>query len=152
MGWVNFVIVRDLKLVVVVPREIRPEEGLQHWSEKVLDGEVMGITMDEFISLEELEDKPCTKITVMELAKLVKIYDAIRTLQEISLGEHLLYWLKKSGIPYEILSGSGLSSEKMVELSKEFSDFLLVCLGEDDEMKVIPLPQYFMGDDGGVVK
>lgn len=150
MGWVNFVIIKDLKLVVVVPRAIRPEEGLQQYVEKVLDGEVTDASENDLLPLEpySFRDKPCIDITVTELATLIKVYDAFTALREVSHVEHLLYWLKKSGITYEILSGSGLSSEKMVAISEEFEDFLLVCLGEDDRMKIISLPQYFMGDAG----
>lgn len=151
MGWVNFVIIKDLKLVVVAPRELRPEEDLQQYVERVLDGKAVTASESDILPLEPymFEDKPCTDITVVELATLIKVFDSFMTLREVSHIEHLLYWLKKSGISYEILSGSGLSNEKMVAISEEFSDFLLVCLGEDDRMKVIPLQQYFMGDDGG---
>lgn len=143
MGWVNFVIIKDLKLVVEAPRSVRPDEGLQQYVEKVLDGEVADVSEDEFISLDELEDKPCTQITVLELSKLIKVYNDFRTLQEVSYAEHLLYWLKKSGIAYEMISESALlSTEKKEELLKEIGDFLTVCSGEEEGMKVMPFSQY----------
>ena len=115
MGWSNYLIVPELKLVVKISRHIQFED----YEEKALDS--IFNDHDDFASME-----PCKKVTdlsVKDLGTMMKAYDDLMSIYCIGDPvELLMYWLKKKGIDYEIKHEDDIDLNTLEELGFTIMD------------------------------
>ena len=111
MGWSNYIIIPDLKLVIEVTRDVSDIEDFE------CDAVGNSISEDNFEHTDhvegedaiDIEDVPIHKITIKDLAELHRRYDMIQSLTGMDYNKLLLYWLKKREIEFNIRPEHGIN-------------------------------------------
>ncbi len=114
MGWVNCIIIHELKLLVDIPREV---DDIDYFYEKAINDAIDENNFDAGEHIEEddmltIEDVPIGKITIKDISGLHKRYEIIQKLAGMSRDKLFLFWLKNRGIKYEIASEHNIDFEK----------------------------------------
>lgn len=108
MGWVEYIIIKRLNLIIEVPRGF--SDGLPEYKKTVLDR----LIDEDERELIELDDIRAKDITVGDIKKFAKAVDFCNeTVGCFEYDHFFVYWLIKRGIEYRIIS----------ELDKEWEMF-----------------------------
>lgn len=97
MGWSNYLVVPQLKLVVELPRE---ENELKGYVKEAFDN-VLKIK-DENECLEDLTSTTINNLDLNTLSILVNSHKLVDDLSCVELTDFLLYWLDSKGIEFAI--------------------------------------------------
>lgn len=98
MGWVNYIVIKDLKIMIQTSRYI-DNETFDYTSENI-NGLVK--EMEEFNP--EILEKKFSEMTLIDLASLIKITDKTTVFQELDYTYFLLMFLKARKKEFEIIS------------------------------------------------
>lgn len=106
MGWSNYIIIPEWKVLVEVPREIDDlGEYIYTALENVIDEEnTDNRTYLEGENIIDMSDVQINNITIRDLVELYKSYDIVQSLAGISYDRFFLFWLKKRDIEFSIES------------------------------------------------
>lgn len=107
MGWSNYIIVEDWKMIIEISREI---DNLEDYITESIDKMVNSDAEDVNIS-----DLKVSDITVKDLCVLASAYDNASSLAYMETDKLFLYWLETKDIGYEIKSEYGLDLKKYKE-------------------------------------
>lgn len=107
MGWSNYIIVEDWKIIIETYRGV---DSLEDYIKESLDKMINNDTEDIDISNLKVSD-----MTVKELCTLASAYDNASSLAFMEVDKLLLYWLKNKGIEYEIKPEFGFDFKKYEE-------------------------------------
>lgn len=108
MGWSNYIIVPQLKLIVETNREVEDIEFYQKESlDKILEEE----DIDDGVYL-DLENVKVCDITIKDLALLYRDHEVMQCVRGIHIDRLLLYWLKIKEIDFDVKSEHTLDKEK----------------------------------------
>lgn len=108
MGWTNFIIVKDWKIIVETHRGV---EGLDDYIEDALK-ELIDEDANIDVHTSELK---VSDITVNDLCIMSKAYERASNLYDIDIDKLFLFWLESRGIKYEIRQGFNIDIKKYEE-------------------------------------
>ncbi len=131
MGWVNYVIIPQLKMIVTVPREVSNDTT---FLKNVLVGKGCGVTSEEEDdTLYNICEKSCSEVTLLDLQYMTKAIENLLGLRQVSCDEFLLFWLDLRGIEYKVVSEYAFNEDKeQQELVKDYTQ-ITTWAGESDE-------------------
>ncbi len=117
MGWSNYIIIPDYKLLIEVPRNI---DDIEDYAENAIDSAIDEENIDVGENFEEecaltIDNVPINKITIKDIAKLYKRYEIVQNLAGTDYNVLLLFWLKKREIDFEIKSEYNMDIKKYRE-------------------------------------
>lgn len=117
MGWSNYIIIPNWKLIIEVSREI---DDLKDYEETAIDKAIDedNIDYDDHFDGDNIIDignVSINKITVKDLVELYKRYDIVESLSGMDYNKLLLYWLKNRGIEFNITSEYNIDIEKYIK-------------------------------------
>jgi hypothetical protein len=104
MGWSNYIIIKDWKIIIETDRGV---DSLEDYIKKSLDNMINND--EESIDLSSLK---ISDITVKELCTLATAYDNANSLAFMEVDKLVLYWLKNKNIEYEIKQEFGFDFKK----------------------------------------
>ena len=96
MGWSNYIIIEDWKMIIETSREA---DELEDYIKESLDKMISNTDID--ISTSDLK---VSDMTIKDLCTLASAYENASTLSCMELDKLLLYWLESKDITYEIES------------------------------------------------
>ena len=105
MGWTNFIIIPDWKLVIEAHRSV---ENLEDYIKEALD-KLINNNVDIDIDLSDLK---VNDITVKDLCGLASAHDNASSLYGLDTDKLFLYWLESKDIEYEIKSEFNIKLEE----------------------------------------
>lgn len=97
MGWSNYIIIEDMKLVIETNRNV---EELEEYKKTALD-DVIRESPDE---LPDMDDVKVIGMTLKDLKILYTAYDRMLSIAGFEYDKLLLFWLENREIYYEIKS------------------------------------------------
>lgn len=107
MGWSNYIIIHQLKVIVETNREVEDIVFYQKDAiDKILDEENID---DAYLDLENIK---ISDITIKDLALLYRDHDIVRCIRGTPIDKLLLYWLKIRGIDFDVKSEHSVDREK----------------------------------------
>jgi len=106
MGWSNFIVIPDWKLLIEVSRDLQTYN--KDFTEESFDG--LFESVDNF-NFECLETK-LTEVDLKTVSGMVAIVDNCSFLQEFNYNEFLLVWLNNRKIDYKILSSFDIDNDE----------------------------------------
>lgn len=102
MGWSNYIIIEDWKMVIETNRSVEDiEDYISDALDKMIDDD---IDIDVNIS-----DLKVNDITIKNLCILASAYDSASSLSQLDTDKLFLYWLKNRDIEYEVESDIDVS-------------------------------------------
>ena len=104
MGWVNFIVVPDLKLVVETSRNVNE---LEEWLEKSIDD-----ILNFEDCIEVVEERKLQDVTITDFSTMVRSLNLVSMLSKMYTDSFFLYWLEKSKIEYQVVSEYSFDREK----------------------------------------
>ena len=107
MGWSNYIIVEDWKIIIETSREV---DKLEDYIAESIDKMVNNDTEDINIS-----DLKVSDITVKDLCVLASDYENASSLAYMETDKLFLFWLESKEIGYEIKSEHGFDFKKYKE-------------------------------------
>lgn len=108
MGWSNYIIIEDWKMMIETNREVGE---LENYIKESLD---KMIGNDTYID-ESASNLKVSEITIKELCALASVYDNASSLACIEIDKLFLYWLEGKDIEYDIKSEFNLDLKKCKE-------------------------------------
>ena len=113
MGWSNYIIVDNLKIVVETNREV---EDIETYREDALD---KTINADEDIYIDEnifdIENLKISEMTVGHLSILHDAFNDISSIYGMHIDKFLLFWLKKKDIKFEVKSENSVNVQEYID-------------------------------------
>lgn len=97
MGWSNYIIIEDWKMIIETSREV---DELEDYIKESLDN-IIDSDIDTDISTSDLK---VNDITIKDLCTLASAYENVSTLSCMDIDKLLIYWLNSKGIKYNIES------------------------------------------------
>lgn len=108
MGWSNYIIIKDWKIVIETSREVDElEDYIKESLDKILDD-------DTYIDM-STSDLKVSDITVADLCTMASAYDNVSSITCMNTDKLFLYWLKNRGIEHEIKSEYNIDLKKYKE-------------------------------------
>ncbi len=108
MGWTNFIIVKDWKLIIETHREVQElDDYIKDALEEMIDEDA---NIDVHTSELKVSD-----ITVNDLCIMSKAYERASNLYDIDIDKLFLFWLESRGIKYDIMQGFNINIKKYEE-------------------------------------
>jgi hypothetical protein len=107
MGWSNYIIIKDWKMIIETSRYV---DSLEDYIGESLDKMVNNGTEDVNIS-----DLKVSDITINDLCVLASAYENASSLAYMETDKLFLYWLESKKIEYKIKSEIGLDLKKYKE-------------------------------------
>jgi hypothetical protein len=104
MGWVNYLLIPQWKLAIVVSRH---NNEIPEYFEEALDELVKPQKLD----MGEIIEKKFNELNMREMNFITRLADLASCLEETDYELFLLYWIKKRGIKYEIKSEFDVKAE-----------------------------------------
>lgn len=108
MGWSNYIIIEDWKMIIETNREVNE---LEDYIKKSLDKMISDDT-DVDISISDLK---VSDITISHLCALASAYENASSLACIDTDKLFIYWLEGKGIEYDIKSEFNIDLKKYKE-------------------------------------
>lgn len=108
MGWSNFIIIEDWKILIESSREVGE---LEDYIKESLD-KIISDTTDIDISISDLK---VSDITLKDLCVLASAYENVSALAYMNVDKLLIYWLECREIEYDIKSEYNLDIEEYKE-------------------------------------
>lgn len=105
MGWSNFIIIEDWKMIIETSREVYE---LDNYIKKSID-KIIGNDTDIDISTSDLK---VGDITVKDLCAMAFVYENASSLTCMDADKLFLYWLESRDIDYDIKSEFNLDLEE----------------------------------------
>ena len=112
MGWSNYIIVEDWKMIIETSREV---DNLEDYIKESLDKMINNDTEDIDISSLKVSD-----ITIKDLCTLASVYENASSLAFMGIDKLFLFWLESKEIKYEIKQEHGLDFKKYKEGGYKF--------------------------------
>ena len=109
MGWSNYVIVEDWKMIIETHREVGE---LEDCIKESLDKMMINHDIDIDICMSDLK---VSDITVKDLCVLSSAYDNASSLAGMGIDKLFLYWLDSKNIKYDIKSEFNVDLEEYKE-------------------------------------
>jgi len=110
MGWINYIIVPSLKLMVVTSR----------YTDGICDYEMNAI--NELLDDKHHDDIVCdigntkvSDITVKDLTILYDKYEILSSFEDVNADKLFIYWLTSRNIKFEIVAGHNIDIEKYMK-------------------------------------
>ena len=97
MGWSNYIIIEELKMIIETNREVGKLEAY------IKDSLNKMITDDIDIDV-STSDLKVSDITIKDLCTMASAYENASTLSNIEIDKLFLYWLEGKDIKYEVKS------------------------------------------------
>jgi hypothetical protein len=107
MGWSNYIIVEDWKMIIETDRGV---DGLEYYIKESLDKMISDDTDIVDISCLKVND-----ITIKDLCVMTSAYENANSLAFMETDKLFLYWLESKEIKYEIKQEHGLDLKKYKE-------------------------------------
>jgi hypothetical protein len=106
MGWSNYIIIPELKLIIEVSRDVG---DIEDYECDAIDKAISDDNFEHVYHVEgddviDIENVPIQKITIKDLAELYRRYDMIQSLTGLDYNKLLLYWMKKRDMAFSIKS------------------------------------------------
>lgn len=108
MGWSNYIIIKDWKMIIETNREV---DELEDYIKESLDKMIDDNTYVD-ISTSDLK---VSDITVKDLCTMASAYESASSLTCMNSDKLFLYWLESRDIEYEIKSEYNLDLKKYKE-------------------------------------
>jgi hypothetical protein len=108
MGWSNYIIVEDWKMIIETTREVGE---LEYYIKKSLDRMISDDT-DVDVSISDLK---VGEITIKDLCALASAYENASSIACTDPDKFFLYWLEGKDIEYQIKSEFNLDLKKYKE-------------------------------------
>ena len=109
MGWVNYIIIPKLKLVIETSRYTEElDESVENAMDEILEfieKQPVDISMDLF-------HKKYNDLTLGDLEILLRAFRLVYLVSGEDFDKILLYWLRRKNINYEIVSEYNFNKEK----------------------------------------
>ena len=97
MGWSNYIIIPNWKIIIETNRSVRE---LENYITEAIDKIIHSDTDIDF----ETSDLKISDMTVKDLCILTSAYDNTSSLSQLDVDKILLYWLEYRNIEYEVKS------------------------------------------------
>lgn len=108
MGWSNYIIIPEWKMIIETNREVDElEDYIKESLDKMIDDET-----DIDVSTSDLK---VSDITIKDLCILASAYENTSSLACMNSDKFLLYWLENRGVKYDIKSEYNLDIESYAE-------------------------------------
>lgn len=112
MGWSNYIIIEDWKMIIETNREVdNLEDYIKESLDKMINNE------EENVDISNLK---VSDITIKDLCTLASAYDNASSLAFIAVDKLFLFWLEGKGIKYEIKQEHGFDFKKYEEGGYKF--------------------------------
>jgi len=99
MGWSNYIIIKELKLIIEISRH---DDELENYIEKSIDFLINdNCSYSDNIETDEIK---VSNLTLKDLSILVTQYNNTIILKDLNYDKMFLYWLKHRKLDYEIKS------------------------------------------------
>lgn len=108
MGWSNYIIIEEWKMIIETSREV---DELETYIKESLDK----MTSDDTDIDVNTSDLKVSEITINHLCTLVSAYDNASSLARMETDKLFLYWLESKGIEYQIKSEFNIDLKKYKE-------------------------------------
>lgn len=105
MGWSNFIIIPDMKLVIETNRDV---EEFEDYRKRALEDAIS----EEPDELAEMDDVKITDMTLRDLKALYTAYERMQAIAGFEYDKLLLFWLDDRNIHYEIKSEHQVDTEE----------------------------------------
>lgn len=114
MGWRNYIIIDNLKLVIESNRIV---DDIGHYEECALT-KMTDEENDDFLVRDDNIDMENVKISDITIGDLVSLYNAyknVNAITEMHKDKFLLYWLKTKNIKYTIKSEHHIDIQQYID-------------------------------------
>jgi hypothetical protein len=117
MGWSNYIVIPEWKLLVEISRHV---DGIEDYQKITIDKAIDEDNIDYIMNIdgkdiEDMGDVPVHKVTIKELIELYKSYDIVQSLSGMDSDVFLLYWLKNRSIGFSVQSENVLDMDKYIK-------------------------------------
>lgn len=97
MGWTNFVIVKDWKMIIETHREVGElEDYIKDALEYIINCDT---------NIDSMSELKVSDITIKELCAMSSSYERAGDLYDIDIDKLFLFWLERRNIKYDIMQG-----------------------------------------------
>ncbi len=108
MGWINYIIVEDWKMIIETNREV---DELEDYIKESLD---KMISDDTYMDI-STSDLKVSDITIKDLCTLASAYENASSIGSMNSDKLFLYWLESRDIEYDIKSEYDINIDEFKE-------------------------------------